>query len=81
MQVEVLFFGPVRELAGAERTAHSLVEGATVSALAEALLEGYPNLRASLPTLRFAVNRSFVDRGHVLANGDEVALIPPVSGG
>jgi molybdopterin synthase catalytic subunit/molybdopterin converting factor small subunit len=33
------------------------------------------------PGLLYAVNREYVDRGHMLADGDEVALIPPVSGG
>jgi molybdopterin converting factor subunit 1 len=81
MRVNVLLFGPVREWMGCERIDCDLPGGANVAALAERLAGDSPVLRARLPALRFAVNQTFVERRHVLTDGDEVAIIPPVSGG
>jgi molybdopterin converting factor small subunit len=52
-----------------------------VRALQGLLNERYPSLRAGITAVRFSVNRQFADDDHVLADGDEVAIIPPVSGG
>jgi MoaE-MoaD fusion protein len=77
--VTVLFFGAVRE-----RLRMSQVELATpadVNALLAELTTRHPELSALLPALRVAVNQEFADGDVVLRDGDEVALIPPVSGG
>lgn len=76
IQIDVLFFGPARDWFGADRAAYSLPEGATLKTLADELKAG-----AKTRPLRFAVNRAFVADDHLLAAGDEVAVIPPVSGG
>lgn len=76
IQVDVRFFGPARDWFGAERAAYTLPVGASVKTLADRLAAG-----AKPHPLRFAVNRTFVADDHVLAAGDEVAVIPPVSGG
>ncbi len=55
-------------------------DGATVGEAAAILSEKYPRLGSSLG-VRLAVNRTYVALDHVLADGDEVAVIPPVSGG
>jgi molybdopterin synthase catalytic subunit/molybdopterin converting factor small subunit len=76
MVVTVRFFAAVREHAGRASLELELPEGATVDDVWPALdLGGVP------VGLRYAVNRAFVDDGATLAHGDEVALIPPVSGG
>lgn len=69
-------FAMLRERAGAREVTLSLPDGARVSdALAElgSIAEGLP--------LVMAVNREYADEDHVLDPGDELALIPPVSGG
>jgi len=76
MEVTVRLFAMLRERAGAPQVVLELPEGARVAdALAElhGLAEGLP--------LVMAVNREYADAEHALAAGDELALIPPVSGG
>jgi len=81
MIVRLRFFASLRErlkAAGAER---ALTDGATVADLWAALCDERPDLVPLSASMSFAVNREYVERSHVLADGDEVALIPPVSGG
>ena len=76
MEVTVRLFAMLRERAGAREVTLSLPDGARVSdALAElgSIAEGLP--------LVMAVNREYADEDQVLDAGDELALIPPVSGG
>lgn len=81
MQINVLMFGPVRDLVGAETVSLDLPAGTVVRELQGVLIERFPALRAGITAVRFSVNREFVDDDRVLADGDEVAIIPPVSGG
>ncbi len=53
----------------------------TVAHLRDILMQRHPELKNILPHLRFAVNLEFVNLQHPLKENDEVALIPPVSGG
>ncbi len=78
--VTIRFFGPARDLTGETGTTLSLSDGDTVGVAAGLLAEKYPRLGASLG-LRLAVNRQYVPLDHPLADGDEIAVIPPVSGG
>jgi molybdopterin synthase catalytic subunit/molybdopterin converting factor small subunit len=76
MRVTVRLFAGLREHAGTGRRDVDLGDGARVEDVWRALELG------DEPTgLVFAVNRAYVGRGQTLAEGDEVALIPPVSGG
>ena len=74
MRVTVRLFAGLRERAG--RSHVELEDVARVEDVWPRL-----DLGAEPPGLLYAVNREYVQRGHVLADGDEVALIPPVSGG
>ena len=81
MRVEILYFGVLKDLFVEEREPLELAGGATVE-VALCLLR----LRASKQsdvwkTLAVAVNREYAGRDTVLQDGDEVALLPPVSGG
>ena len=76
MEVTVRLFAMLRERAGAREVTLQLPDGARVGdALAElgSIAEGLP--------LVMAVNREYADEDQVLDSGDELALIPPVSGG
>ena len=81
MTITILFLGPARDYAGAEEAHLTLGDGATVAQARVALADAFPTLSAALPAVRFAVNETFVDDDAALADGDELALIPPVSGG
>lgn len=81
IQVTVLFFAGAADAAGCRRAQASLPPGATVRHLASALGRRFPRLAAHLPSAAWAVNEQYVRGEHPLREGDEVALIPPVSGG
>ena len=81
VRVKVLFFASTRELVGQQSIEVGLEEGATVDDLLNRLQGFYPKLQQFAPSLMTAVNTEYVTRGAVLRHGDEVALIPPVSGG
>jgi MoaE-MoaD fusion protein len=81
MRVRVKLFAIVKERAGVGETLLDLPDGATVAAAAGALKEEFPAVAAFLDRAAFAVNREYVDAAAVLRDGDELAVIPPVSGG
>ena len=79
MTVRVLLFAYLRERCGVREIDVDLPEGASVADVWHRLGERFATLPAEPP--RFAVNRVYVDKGHPLHDNDELALIPPVSGG
>ena len=81
MNVRVLFFASLRERLRRSEDQCSLADGSTVDGLWEALCREYPQLTPLARSIRFAVNHEYVKGSQVLSDGDEVALIPPVSGG
>jgi molybdopterin converting factor subunit 1 len=82
VKLKVLYFAAVRDLVGvAEETVEVGAEVATVGALAAELTRRHPALAGRLGPVRFARNAAFADAGDALADGDEIALIPPVAGG
>jgi MoaE-MoaD fusion protein len=81
MRVTVLYFAILRERVGLEREELELVGTADVGAARAAIAARHPALASLLPAVRAAVNRAFVPDAHALADGDELALIPPVAGG
>jgi len=81
MRVRVLFFGMLKDLAGTSSETLDLAEGATVADVLAHFGERIPRLKGALPSLALAVNRQYADAGTKLKENDEVALLPPVSGG
>jgi molybdopterin converting factor subunit 1 len=81
MRVCVLYFGVLKDLVGHGRSEMDLAESASVAELLEAhrgLVKGQESLWESIAV---AVNQEYARAGDVLKDGDEVALLPPVSGG
>jgi molybdopterin converting factor subunit 1 len=83
--LEVRFFARLREALGRERVSLPLeAPGLTVEGLLQALEVEIPGARAQLtaPGIRLAVNQAFIeDDALVLNPGDEIAFLPPVTGG
>ncbi len=79
--IRIRLFALQRELAGAREIAVTLMEPATIESAWAALVERHPVLAPGRPSVRFARNGSYADADTPLADGDEVAMIPPVSGG
>jgi molybdopterin synthase catalytic subunit/molybdopterin converting factor small subunit len=81
MKISVLFFGVMKDLAGRSSDTVDLAEGARVHDLLLHFARLTPRLEAMLPSLAISVNREYSETGRALRDGDEVALLPPVSGG
>jgi molybdopterin synthase catalytic subunit len=81
VQVRVRLFAAAREIVGQGELAIELKEGSTVGDLMEGIFGRYPGLRGMAEALVFAVNRELAERSMGLQDGDEVGVIPPVSGG
>ena len=81
MRVQILFFGILKDVVGRASESLELEEGATVADVLEHYELQVPKLRGLLSSLALSVNQHYAGPGAVLGNGDEVALLPPVSGG
>ncbi|NQW17829.1 MAG: molybdenum cofactor biosynthesis protein MoaE [Chloroflexi bacterium] len=81
MQIEVLLFAGLKDRAGVSRLSVEVPDGATVSDAITAAGTATPT-NWDVPTaIMCAVNEEYQERDFVLSDGDELALIPPVSGG
>ena len=78
--VKVLFFGAAADRAGA-REVELRASGTTVGGLWPLLTEQHPGLSPMQGTLAFAVNGEYARKEDPVSPGDEVAVLPPVSGG
>ena len=81
LKVGIRLFAGYREKVGEGQVEMELPEGATVGYLAEEMVRRYPGLVEDHQKLVVAVNHEYRDHAYALDDGDEVALIPPVSGG
>ncbi len=81
MKVRARFFASSREIVGQSQLDLDVPDRATVADLLQQLWATYPALERYGPHLMLAVNADYVTATHPLHDGDEVALIPPVSGG
>jgi molybdopterin converting factor small subunit len=81
MKIGVLFFGVLKDLVGRSAETVDLPPGALVRDLLAYYARGVPLLEAMAPSLAISVNREYAAANRQLREGDEVALLPPVSGG
>lgn len=81
MHLDVTFFALYRERAGLRQLALELPEGGTVSDLTGVIRHKFPNLAPPNVKIVVAVNSEYAEPDLALQEGDEVCLIPPVSGG
>jgi MoaE-MoaD fusion protein len=81
MQVRIRLFAMQREIAGTREVPLELPDGADVAAAWNALVAIHPGLAPGHASVRYARNGAYADAGTRLSDGDEVAMIPPVSGG
>ena len=81
MLITVRLFARLREIAGAPELTVVVPERATVQDAWQSLAERFPALAAYAGTVSCAVNEEYARMNAALKNGDEVAFLPPVSGG
>lgn len=81
MRVRVLLFGVLKELFSGESQTLELPPGSTAGILVRRIFDGRPDLSSMESSLAIAVNKEYAPASYPLKEGDEVALLPPVSGG
>jgi molybdopterin converting factor small subunit len=81
LTVRVLTFARLREALGFGERAIELPPGATLEDAWANVTAGWSEAAAMRPSTRFARNGTIVDAATALADGDEIALLPPVGGG
>jgi molybdopterin converting factor subunit 1 len=81
MRVRVLFFGQLKDIVGVAQEDAELAEGARVEDLFERYGRKFPKLAEFRPSIAASVNQEYTPWAALLASGDEVAFLPPVSGG
>ncbi len=79
--IQMRYFAFVREQLGTSKETIELASGSTVGQALDLVLARSPRLLNAQSAMMVMVNQSYQPREHVLADGDEVAIIPPVSGG
>ena len=81
MQVKVLFFGILKDVTGRSEDRIDIGEGAPLEAVFALYAEQFPRMHEMAASIVLALNHQFSERSAVLHDGDEVAFLPPVSGG
>ena len=81
MTITIRLFALLKDRAGTDRISLDLPEKSTIATAVEELRHRIPGLGDRLNSIAFALNRSYTQPNTPLQDGDELALIPPVSGG
>ena len=81
MHVTIRLFARLRELAGASDLRRELPEGATARHAWDALVQEFPGMAGYSSVISCAVNEEYARLTAALHDGDEIAFLPPVSGG
>jgi molybdopterin converting factor subunit 1 len=81
MRITVRLFARLREIAGAAELVRDVAPGATARTVWQQLVADFPELGPYERSISTAVNADYTLMTHSLAEGDEIAFLPPVSGG
>ncbi len=81
VRIRVLFFGVLRDIVGVREDSIEVPEGGRLDAVFEYYATRFPRVREMSASLVLALNQRFSEPGAPLSEGDEVAILPPVSGG
>jgi len=81
VEIKVLFFAKARELVGCSSSSCSLPSTCTSDQLLAAILKAFPSLEALGGAFVLSLNEEYVEGDLTLRTNDELAVIPPISGG
>jgi molybdopterin converting factor subunit 1 len=81
MRVTVRLFARLRDIAGSAEMARDVAPGSTIGAVWQQLVREFPELAGYERSISSAVNADYARMDHIVSEGDEVAFLPPVSGG
>ncbi len=81
MALKILLFAAARQRVGAGSVELDIELPSTISDVCKVLVKQHPDLEGLITTSRWAIDQTFVDSGAAVHGNEEIALIPPVSGG
>lgn len=81
ISINLLYFAFIKDITRSRNELIKLPYGTSVEKLLEILLAKYPKLSDAIDTIRISINYKVVGLDAILKEGDEVALLPPISGG
>jgi molybdopterin converting factor subunit 1 len=81
VRVTVRLFARLRDVAGASELARDLPSGATIGDVWRQLAREFPELAGYERSISSAINADYARMDQVIGEGDEIAFLPPVSGG
>jgi molybdopterin converting factor subunit 1 len=81
MRITIRLFARLRDLAGSGELVREMPDGATMGDVWQHLVGEFPALAPYRSSLSCAVNQDYARMGHSVVDGDDVAFLPPVSGG
>ncbi|MBI1246311.1 molybdopterin synthase sulfur carrier subunit [bacterium] len=81
MIIRIKLFALAQDLAGAEEVTLDVAPGATIETVREALANQVPELKSMLVSCAFAINNEYATTSSPVEPEDEIACLPPVSGG
>lgn len=81
MRVKVLLFGQLKDIVGREEDSLNLEPGAKLAAVTAHYAQRYPKFQGLTNSIACSINQEYAPASTVLHEGDEVGLLPPVSGG
>ncbi|TDJ03903.1 MAG: MoaD/ThiS family protein [Caldithrix sp.] len=81
MKVTLRLFGQLRELAECDEAEIEIKEGTKIGDLVWLVGERFPNMRQHLKVVSFSIDNDYASKETVLNEGNEVSLLPPISGG
>lgn len=81
INIKILYFAFIKDITGVRADTMKLPNGSTIHHLLTNILDIYPQINNLLKSIKVSVNYKVVDTNTILKDGDEVALLPPISGG
>ena len=81
MRVTVRLFARLRDIAGTAELPRDVLPGATIATVWRQLVDEFPDLAGYERSISSAVNADYARMDHAVHDGDEIAFLPPVSGG
>ncbi len=81
MLIKVKCFAWAYEVTGSEEIEIEIKESGKVSDLRESLSQKFPEFMGRMESIAISINQEFAGEGVIISSSDEIALIPPISGG